>query len=140
MVAAPFGTTGNTTNRPQSREQAAFLTESVMAAQRTLELSLIQYRQGATDFIRVNQAQVDLVERQNSLVIARARVAAGAIATYRALGGGWETRIGNEFVPQQTIDEMRARTNYGDILSRGYERGKDLLIFKRPGSGAPPTK
>lgn len=121
----------------RNREQGAFLTESVTAAQRTLELSLIQYRQGAIDFIRVNQAQVDLVERQNSLVIARARVASGAIATYRALGGGWETRIGAEFVPRETIDEMRARTNYGDILSPGYQRRKDLLIFKRPSSDAP---
>jgi NodT family efflux transporter outer membrane factor (OMF) lipoprotein len=121
----------------RSREQAAFLTESVTAAQRTLELSLIQYRQGAADFIRVNQAQVDLVERQNSLVIVRARVAAGAIATYRALGGGWETRIGTEFVPQQTIDEMRARTDWGDILSPGYEGRKDLFLFKRPSSGVP---
>jgi outer membrane protein TolC len=121
----------------RSREQAAFLTESVTAAQRTLDLSLIQYRQGAVDFLRVNQAQVDLVSRQNSLVIARASVAQGAIATYRALGGGWETRIGSEFVPQQTIDQMRARTNWGDILSPGYERGKDMLIFKRPSSGAP---
>src|SRR5260221_3057019 len=102
----------------RSGERAAFLAESVTAAQRTAELSLIQYRQGATDFLRVNQAQVDLVERQNSLVIARASVAQGAIATYRALGGGWETRVGEEFVPPETIRDMRARPDWGDILSK----------------------
>ncbi len=124
----------------RSREETEFLTESVAASQRTLDLSLIQYRQGAIDFIRVNQAQVDLVQRQNSLVVARATVAQGAIATYRALGGGWEVRIGTEFVPQQTIDGMRARTDWGDILSPGYERGKDLLLFKRPSSRPAPVQ
>jgi outer membrane protein TolC len=121
----------------RSRERAAFLAQSVTAAQRTVDLSLIQYKQGAADFLRVNQAQVDLVERQNSLVIARANVAQGAIATYRALGGGWETRVGGEFVPQATIDEMRARTDWGDILAPRYDRGADLLIFTRPSGGAP---
>jgi NodT family efflux transporter outer membrane factor (OMF) lipoprotein len=116
----------------RSRDEAARLSESVTAAQRTLELSLIQYRQGAADFLRVNQAQVDLVERQNRLVIARASVAQGAIATYRALGGGWETRAGREFVPQETIDEMRARTDWGEILSPDYERGTDFFMFERP--------
>ncbi|HWB19486.1 MAG TPA: TolC family protein, partial [Phycisphaerales bacterium] len=100
----------------RSREQTQFLAESVTAAQRTADLSLIQYRQGAIDFLRVNQALTDLVERQNSLVIARANVALGAIATYQALGGGWEIRIGKEFVPQQTINEMRRRTNWGNVI------------------------
>ncbi len=118
----------------RSRERAAFLAESVTAAQRTVELSLIQYRQGAADFLRVNQAQVDLVERENSLVISRASIAQGAIATYRALGGGWETRADNEFVPQQTIDEMRARTNWGDILAPDYDQRADFFMFERPRS------
>jgi len=116
----------------RSGERAAFLAESVTAAQRTAELSLIQYRQGATDFLRVNQAQVDLVERQNTLVIARASVAQGAIATYRALGGGWETRTGTELVPPETLREMRARTEWGDILSPDYSKGSDFFLFQRP--------
>ncbi len=115
----------------RSREKATLLAESVTAAERTADLSLIQYRAGAVDFLRVNQAQVDLVDRENRLVIARASIALGAIATYRSLGGGWETRVGREFVPQETIDEMRARTNWGDILSPDYERGTDLF-FRRP--------
>lgn len=104
----------------RSRERAEYLAQSVTAAHRTVELSLIQYRQGAVDFLRVNQAQVNLVERQNSLVVARASVAQGAIATYRALGGGWESCEGDgggELVPKETVAEMRSRTDWGDILS-----------------------
>jgi len=100
----------------RSRERAALLAESVTAAQRTVELSLIRYRQGASDFLRVSQAQVDLVERQNSLVIARSDVARGAIETFRALGGGWESASARELVPRATADEMRARTDWGDLL------------------------
>jgi NodT family efflux transporter outer membrane factor (OMF) lipoprotein len=120
----------------RNRERAAFLAESVAAAQRTVELSLIQYRQGAADFLRVNQAQVDLVDRQNNFVVSRASIAQGAIATYRALGGGWETHATSEFVPQATIDEMRARTDWGDILSPDYHDGTDLM-FERPKDRTP---
>lgn len=123
----------------KSKERTSHLAESVTAAQRSVELSLVQYRQGAADFLRVNQAQVDLVNRQNDLAIARANVAQGVIATYRALGGGWEVRGGAEFVPQQTIEEMRTRTNWGDILSSTYERGRDFLLFGRPKSQVPAT-
>ena len=35
---------------------------------------------------------------------------------YRALGGGWQIREGHEFVNDANRAEMRARTNYGDIL------------------------
>src|SRR5262245_46657577 len=115
----------------KNRERSALLAQSVEAAQRTVELSLIQYRQGAADFLRVNQAQVDLVNRQNSLVVARAGIAQGAIDTYRALGGGWETHAGSEFVPRETVDEMRRRTDWGDLLDPYYGQQSDLL-FPRP--------
>jgi len=119
----------------RNRERSAFLEESVAAAQRTVELSLIQYRQGAADFLRVNQAQVDLVNRQNSLVIARAGIAHGAIDTYRALGGGWETHAGQEFVPRETIEEMRQRTDWGDLLAPDYDQGSDLWFSRKAAAG-----
>ena len=129
----------------RSRERSAFLEESVAAAQRTVELALIQYRQGAVDFLRVNQAQEDLVNRQNSLVIARAGIAHGAIDTYRALGGGWEPRADREFVPRETIEEMRQRTDWGDLLAPDYDQGSDLWFSRKaaagePGPSAQPTK
>jgi NodT family efflux transporter outer membrane factor (OMF) lipoprotein len=120
----------------RNRERSELLEQSVQAAARTVELSLIQYRQGAADFLRVNQAQVDLVNRQNSLVIARAGIALGAIDTYRALGGGWETRVGREFVSRDTIDEMRRRTDWGDLLAPDYGQGSDFFIFPRPHGAA----
>jgi len=42
-----------------------------------------------------------------------------------------------EFVPQQTIDEMRAAHDWGDILSSTYERGKDFFLSNVPGATPP---
>jgi NodT family efflux transporter outer membrane factor (OMF) lipoprotein len=115
----------------RAREQADLLAESVTAAQRAAELARIQYERGAVDFLRVNQAQVDLVDRQNSLVVARAGAAQGAIATYKALGGGWEAHRG-ELLPRETIEQMRARTDWGDLLDPAYAQGADFAVFPRP--------
>jgi NodT family efflux transporter outer membrane factor (OMF) lipoprotein len=119
----------------KNRERAAALADTVEAQRRAAELSLIQYRAGAVDFIRVNFAQTNLVEQQDQLAAARADSALGAVATYRALGGGWEVRLGREFIPAATAAEMRARTDWGDLISPGYQRGRDIT-FPRP-SGTP---
>ena len=46
------------------------------------------------------------------------------IALYKALGGGWEMREGQPFVPEPMQHEMKERTNWGDMLSepRGPEK------------------
>jgi len=35
---------------------------------------------------------------------------------YQALGGGWQIRSENEFVPAATAEEMRGRINWGELL------------------------
>ena len=35
---------------------------------------------------------------------------------YRALGGGWQSRNVNEFVPDSVLGEMRERTDWGNII------------------------
>src|SRR5205085_10875306 len=104
---------------------------AVAASDRSVELSLIQYRAGAVDFIRVNFAQSDLVRQQDALVISKAGIALAAVKTYRALGGGWEIREGGEFVDPDTVERMRQRTDWGDVLQPGWEQRKDLG-FPRP--------
>jgi NodT family efflux transporter outer membrane factor (OMF) lipoprotein len=117
----------------KSRERLGFLQESVAATQRSVDLSLIQYRTGATDFIRVNTAQSQLVTQQIDMVSAQAATALGAVRTFRALGGGWEIREGAEFVDPDTQKRMTDRTNWGDVMTPDWEQGKDLS-FPRPQS------
>ena len=39
------------------------------------------------------------------------------VGLYKALGGGWEIRIGRDFVPLEIRDEMAERTDWGDLLA-----------------------
>ena len=39
------------------------------------------------------------------------------MSVYRALGGGWQIREGNPFVPEDVKSVMMKRTNWGDLLT-----------------------
>ncbi|XXF75206.1 efflux transporter outer membrane subunit [Myxococcaceae bacterium GXIMD 01537] len=90
---------------------------SVKAAQRSVEISVVQYREGAVDFQRVLDAQRSLLEQQNKMAQTSSAIATNLVALYKALGGGWEVRQGQPVVPEQMQREMKERTNWGDLLS-----------------------
>lgn len=123
----------------RSREIETLLSQSVAASQRSADLSLLQYRAGLVDFIRVNDALTRLVLQEDNLVEARARIALGVVRTYRALGGGWEIRQGREFIDPTTADRMRERTDWGDVLAPEWHEGDDLF-FRRPALDPPPPE
>ena len=101
----------------RSQEQAQALTENVDAAQKSLNLAVIQYREGITDFTTVLTAQVSLLNAQDNLANAIGNIASGLVGVYRALGGGWEIREGRDFVPPETRVKMRERTNWDSLLA-----------------------
>jgi NodT family efflux transporter outer membrane factor (OMF) lipoprotein len=101
----------------RSQEQAQSLIESANAAQKSLDLAVIQYREGITDFTTVLTAQVSLLNTQDNLANAQGNIANGLVGVYRALGGGWEIRQGQDFVPAATRKTMGERTNWGRILN-----------------------
>ena len=74
----------------QAQEQAARLEESVREANRSVELVILQFEGGVTDFNRVFNAQSTLVTQQDQLATARGNVALNLIQVYRAMGGGWQ--------------------------------------------------
>jgi len=96
----------------------AFQQGAVKAAQRSVEIALVQYREGAVDYQRVLDAQRSLLQEQNSLAQTSSGVATNLVALYKALGGGWELRQGQQFIPEQMQNEMKDRTNWGDMLSQ----------------------
>ena len=115
----------------RSRTQARHINDSVAATERSIELAMTQYREGSIDFIRVLTAQSFLVAQQDRLATTEAQIALNLVSTYKSLGGGWEIRRGNEFVPEATRKEMAERTDWGDIMSPEYSSGKDVF-FDRP--------
>lgn len=100
----------------RGKERIAYLAQAVSAAQRSVDLALIQYRDGTTDYTRVLNTQDALVGQQDQLTATRGEVVRSLIAMYKALGGGWQLREGRPFVSEATLEEMRSRTDWGRML------------------------
>jgi NodT family efflux transporter outer membrane factor (OMF) lipoprotein len=101
----------------RSQEQSKYLEESVTAAVRSVDLAVIQYRDGAVDYTRVLNTQQSLIGQQDQATVTRGDIAQNLIALYRALGGGWQLRAGSDFVPDATKEVMSERTNWGKLLT-----------------------
>ncbi len=100
----------------KEQETAVFEQSSVNSAQRSVEIALAQYREGAVDYQRVLDTQRALLLEQSSLVQTRSSIATNLIALYKALGGGWELRQGQPIIAEGTQAQMQKRTNWGRLL------------------------
>ena len=69
-----------------------------------------------SDFQRVLDTQRSKVQAQDQLTATQGSVLINLIATYKALGGGWEFRFGKDFLPQEILREMSGRTDWGALL------------------------
>ena len=74
----------------RSQIRVGYLADSVGDARRSVELALVQYRQGSTTYQRVLDTQRFLVRQEDQLAGTRGDVRVNLVATYKALGGGWE--------------------------------------------------
>jgi NodT family efflux transporter outer membrane factor (OMF) lipoprotein len=101
----------------RSQEEENFLSESVKAATRAVELSMIQYEEGLVDYQRVLDTQRFQSQSQNLFTEVQGSVVLNFIALFKALGGGWQIREGKDFVPEETIKEMQERTDWGNLLT-----------------------
>jgi NodT family efflux transporter outer membrane factor (OMF) lipoprotein len=64
---------------------------TTQADARALKAAEQQYAEGVTTFIDVISAQTALLQSQDALARAKARVEIALVTLYKALGGGWET-------------------------------------------------
>jgi len=78
----------------KSQERLLRVAEAVESSRRSVDIAVTQYRANAIDFNRVFNLQTRLVEDQDTLATVQGEIARSLIATYRALGGGWEIRYG----------------------------------------------
>lgn len=102
----------------RQQDAAAFEQNAVTAAESSVRIALVQYREGAVDFQRVLDTQRALLDSQNRLATTRSEAVTDLIALYKALGGGWELRQGNPVVPEPTQREMQDRTHWGGYFSK----------------------
>ena len=115
----------------QSQQQTTYLQSSTTAAEGAVRIALNEYTEGTADFTTVLVAEQNLFKAQDSLAVAQGNIPLGLIAAYRALGGGWQIREGEDFVPAATREEMAERTNWGTLLT------PELLSPKAPGLPGP---
>jgi NodT family efflux transporter outer membrane factor (OMF) lipoprotein len=118
----------------RSQERAGFLAESTRAAQNSLNLAILQYREGTTDFTTVLTAQQSLLVSQDSFASTLGDISSNLVAVYRALGGGWQMREGQDIVPEAIKAEMAERTGWGKLLQPAASVPAD------PEKGRPPVR
>ncbi|WP_232056632.1 MULTISPECIES: efflux transporter outer membrane subunit [Methylomonas] len=78
--------------REESQRQDA-LKVAVEAGDNALAIAKLQYQAGTSDFQAVLETQRALLNNQLQLAQSRADLASYLVQVYKALGGGWQTRI-----------------------------------------------
>ena len=122
----------------RSQEQTKYLDAAVSASKRASDLALIQFEEGLVDYFRVLITQQALVSQQDSLATSQGDIDRYLIAVYKAMGGGGQIRLGKEIIPEQTLEVMRDRTDWGKILEptlpdeqQDLPTGKDVKLFNK---------
>lgn len=77
----------------RGQEELQSLTAAAAAAQRTVDITFQQYKEGVVDFTAVFLASSELAARQDAMAAAQGTVTQSLVKIYQSLGGGWEVRL-----------------------------------------------
>jgi len=99
-----------------SRKEAEYVRRGVESSRRSMELSLLQYEEGFSDYQRVLDSTRALTQKQDQYAQLQGKIATNFISLYKALGGGWQIRLENDFVPAEVKEKMQKRTDWGNLL------------------------
>lgn len=108
----------NITAYIEAKSAVYYLSQANTSATKSLNLAMIRYKEGETDFTPVLNAEQQLLSVQTSLTNAQGDIPQALVALYRSLGGGWQIRGTNDVIPLQLKKEMAARTNWGTLLKQ----------------------
>ena len=108
-----------------ARRQRDILQQTVASAVRSNELATLRYSEGFSDYERVLNSQQALFSQQQRFIGAQGDIVRSAIALYKALGGGWETRDGLPRIGDDAVETMQERTDWGDLMPAGDDDRRD---------------
>jgi outer membrane protein TolC len=74
----------------QERARREAVARTVAAAEKSVELVMVLYRTGVTDFQNVLDMERTLAIQQDLLAESEGRVVQNLVRLYKALGGGWK--------------------------------------------------
>ena len=80
-----------------------------------MQLSLIQYREGSTDFNQVLTTLTQQTEQQDALTATNGTIATDLVTIYKVLGGGWQVgaeRPIEDYLSEEDKQDLRSRTKY----------------------------
>nr|WP_283254432.1 efflux transporter outer membrane subunit [Ramlibacter paludis] len=98
-------------------EQITFLTGATRAAQRSVEIATLQYKEGLADFERVIDTQRTLFVQQDQLVTTQGNLTQNLVALYKAMGGGWEPARARPVLDDATREAMQKRSDWKGLLA-----------------------
>lgn len=107
----------------KTAEAKNVLTEAVTAASRSLDIAKIRYREGYADFQRVLDAQRTLFSQAERELINRGAHISAIVSLYKAMGGGWLEMPVADLVPDAVREQMKTRSNWGDLLDAPLPEG-----------------
>ncbi len=119
----------------RSHDQAAYLGTSVGAAVRSVELALLQYREGLVNFNTVLATLTSQLAQQDLWTVTRGATGTSMITLYKAVGGGWNPaaqRTLDDYVPVAVQHEMSERTKAWRKILRKDGTEKEEWLRKNP--------
>lgn len=115
----------------KTHEEQVPLSQSVVAAKRSLELANTNYREGYADFQRVLDGQRAVASQTEAELINAGQQITALISLYGALGGGWsETSIEN-LIPEATRVTMESRSDWEEMLRAPIPQLPDSVSSKQ---------
>ncbi len=99
-----------------TKEQQEQNRKALEATIRAFNLSVIQYNDGLVSYQRLLTTVEKLTATQDRFAVIKGNVALNAVALYKALGGGWQISRGKAYLSKETVERMKARTDWGTML------------------------
>jgi NodT family efflux transporter outer membrane factor (OMF) lipoprotein len=96
----------------KTQQRLPLLLESSEASKRSADLATDKYGNGEAHFSSVLDSLQLFLQQEDRYTEARGQAALSLIATYKALGGGWEIHRGKEVVPEEIKEQMRKETDW----------------------------
>jgi NodT family efflux transporter outer membrane factor (OMF) lipoprotein len=94
----------------KAQQQVESQAKAAEASRQSTETVMEQYNAGTVDFNWVFTVQRELTQQQDQLALAEGSVAQYMIQLYKALGGGWQVRLGNPTMQLPTEAERPVQT------------------------------
>jgi outer membrane protein TolC len=96
----------------KAQEQRAILEDASKACIRATEIALNAYKEGKV-IVSVPLVCLGMqTNLQNQVLAAQGTAATNVVATYKALGGGWQIHEDRQLVPEEIRERMKERTDW----------------------------